>query len=147
MDTKDAFLKIQNVVQSVPLESILATANAIARDTNIPFLPLIITLLEKLVKWRPVANALLGTGMQTANAINAAMSQTANINSEESQESYEQAEIRAMLDQMIDIAAEDGELSPEEERYLIDVAQQVGISEQVVLEKVKMKCLTNKNNQ
>ena len=147
MDTKDAFFKIQNVVQSVPLESILTTAKSIAKDTNIPFLPLIITLLEKLVKWRPVANALLGTGMQTANAINAAMSQTANLDSEESNEASEQDELRAMLDRIIDIAALDGDLSPEEEQSLIDFAQQAGVSEQEVLAKVKMKCLINKNDQ
>lgn len=144
MDTKNAFLKIQNVVQSVPLESLLSTAKTVAQVVNIPFLPLIITLLEKLIKWRPVANALLGTGLQTADAINAAMSQPVDKSNEASQAAAEEDDIRAILDQMIDIAAEDGDLNDEEKQYLIDIAREAGINEQVVLAKVRMKCMSNK---
>ena len=144
MDTKNAFLKIQNVVQSVPLESLLSTAKTVAQVVNIPFLPLIITLLEKLIKWRPVANALLGTGLQTADVISAAMSQPVDMSNEASQAAAEEDDIRAILDQMIDIAAEDGDLIDEEAQYLIDIAKEAGINEQVVLAKVKMKCMSNK---
>lgn len=146
MDTRNAFLKVQNVVQSVPLESLLSTAKTVAQVTNIPFLPLIITLLERLIKWRPVANALLGTGLQTADAISAAMSQPVDMSmsNEASQAVAEEDEIRAILDQMIDIAAEDGDLSDEEKQYLIEIAREAGVNEQVVLAKVRMKCMSNK---
>lgn len=144
MDTRNAFLKVQNVVQSVPLESLLSTAKTVAQVVNIPFLPLIITLLEKLIKLRPVANALLGSGLQTADAINAAMSQPVDMSNEASQATAEEDDIRAILDQMIDIAAEDGDLSDEEKQYLIDIAREAGINEQVVLAKVRMKCMSNK---
>lgn len=144
METRNAFFKIQNVVQSVPLESLLSTAKTVAQVTNIPFLPLIITLLEKLIKWQPVANALLGTGLQTADAISAAMSHPDDMSNAASQFDSEEEEIRDMLDQMIDIAAEDGDLSDEEAQYLIDIAKEAGINEQVVLAKVRMKCMSNK---
>lgn len=144
MDTRNAFLKVQNVVQTVPLESLLSTAKTVANVVNIPFLPLIITLLEKLIKLRPVANALLGTGVQTMDAFASMKQPAAAMSNMASNPVSEEDEIRAILDQMIDIAAEDGELSDEEKQYLIDIAREGGINEQVVLAKVRMKCMSNK---
>lgn len=67
-----------------------------------------------------------------------------DMSNEASQAAAEEDDIRAILDQMIDIAAEDGDLSDEEAQYLIDIAKEAGINEQVVLAKVKMKCMSNK---
>ena len=49
-----------------------------------------------------------------------------------------------MLDQMIEIAAEDGDLSEEEFSYLMDIAKEVDINEKALIAKVKMKCVQNK---
>lgn len=157
MESKNTLLKIQNAIQSMPLENILATAKSISKETNIPFLPLVITAIELLIKWRPLANNLLSTGAQTVASIQNAptnnakkvshiMSDNASEMSDEEKEKAEaeQADIMAMLEQMIEIAAEDGDLSPEEEKLLVGIAQEAGISESVVLAKVKMKCLQKK---
>ncbi|MBR6130529.1 MAG: hypothetical protein IKQ20_01565 [Bacteroidales bacterium] len=155
MESKNTLLKIQNAIQSMPLENILATAKSISKATNIPFLPLVITAIELLIKWRPLANNLLSTGAQTVASIQNAptnnakkvshiMSDNASEMSDEEKAEAEQADIMAMLEQMIEIAAEDGDLSPEEEKLLVGIAQEAGISESVVLAKVKMKCLQKK---
>lgn len=155
MESKNTLLKIQNATQSMPLENILATAKSISKETNIPFLPLVITAIELLIKWRPLANNLLSTGAQTVASIQNAptnnakkvshiMSDNASEMSDEEKAEAEQADIMAMLEQMIEIAAEDGDLSPEEEKLLVGIAQEAGISESVVLAKVKMKCLQKK---
>lgn len=143
MNADSSFLKIQKAVANVPLESILQTAKSIAKDTNIPFIPLVITLLEILIQWRPLANSLLGTGAET----DAFVQNVKNGNhhtEEEIQATRERAEIMAMLDQMIEIAAEDGELSNEELSYLMEIAKEVDINEKAVMAKVRMKCLQNR---
>lgn len=158
MNTQDTFLKVQNVVKNVPLEGILETAELIAKDSNIPFLPLVVKLLKNLIKFRPAASALLGTGAQTAALFQNAktgnfpvkeetsdMHEEANeMSDEEKAAAAERAEIMTMLDQMIEIAAEDGELSDEELGYLINIAREVDVNEKALLAKVKMKCLQNK---
>ena len=45
---------------------------------------------------------------------------------------------------MIEIAAEDGELSNEELSYLMEIAKEVDINEKAVIAKVRMKCLQNR---
>ena len=169
MNAQNTFLKVQNIVNNIPLEGILETAELIAKDSNIPFLPLVVKLLKNLIKFRPAANALLGTGAQTAAFVQNVktgnfpikedacdtyeesndmhdeaneMSENAyEMSDEEKAAAAERAEILTMLDQMIEIAAEDGELSDEELGYLIDIAREVDVNEKALLAKVKMKCL------
>ena len=141
MEVKNSLLKVQNAVQSMPLESILETAEMVADAINIPFLPAVIKVLKLLVKAQPVANNLLGTSIKVTDSI--ADIKNANKNIDEENDA-ERAEMMDMLDQMIDIAADDGELSPEEEECLLDIVRNLGLSEKVVLTKVKMKCLQNK---
>ena len=143
MNADSTFLKIQKAVADVPLESILQTAKSIAKDTNIPFIPLVITLLETLIRWRPLANSLIRTGAETTAFVQNV--KNGNLHTEEEvQADRERAEIMAMLDQMIEIAAEDGELSDEELSYLMVIAKEVDINEKAVIAKVKMKCLQNR---
>lgn len=141
MEVKNSLLKVQNAVQSMPLESILETAEMVADAINIPFLPAVIKVLKLLVKAQPVANNLLGTSIKVTDSI--ADIKNANKNIDEENDA-ERAEMMDMLDQMIDIAADDGELTPEEEECLLDMVRDLGLNEKVVLTKVKMKCLQNK---
>ena len=141
-NAQDKILKIQNVVQSLPLESILSTAELVS--TLIPGMPIVIKVLRVLIKWRPMASGLLGTGAQMLGPQSADMNQPDDLGNADEMAEAEDSEIRAMLDEMIAIAAEDGELSPEEEQYLLDVARDAGMDEKVVMAKVKMKCMSNK---
>ena len=141
MEVKNSLLKVQNAVQSMPLESILETAEMVADAINIPFLPAVIKVLKLLVKAQPVANNLLGTSIKVTDSIADIKDANRSIDAEGD---AEQAEMMDMLDQMIDIAADDGELTPEEEEYLLDIVRDLGLNEKVVLTKVKMKCLQNK---
>ena len=141
MEVKNSLLKVQNAVQSMPLESILETAEMVADAINIPFLPAVIKVLKLLVKAQPVANNLLGTSIKVTDSIADIKDANRSIDAEGD---AERAEMMDMLDQMIDIAADDGELTPEEEEYLLDIVRDLGLNEKVVLTKVKMKCLQNK---
>ena len=167
MNAENTFLKVQSAIQNAPLESILETAESVSLEMPAvgKVLEVVIKLLKSLIKFRPLANNLLGTGAQAASLIqnvkngNAPMDKTTNnickessdkyevtcdLSEEENVEAAEHAEILTMLDKMVEIAAEDGELSDEEMEYLIDIAREVGMNERVLLEKVKMKCLQNK---
>lgn len=141
MEVKNSLLKVQNAVQSMPLESILETAEMVADAINIPFLPAVIKVLKLLVKAQPVANNLLGTSIKVTDSIADIKDANRSIDAEGD---AERAEMMDMLDQMIDIAADDGELTPEEEECLLDIVRDLGLNEKVVLTKVKMKCLQNK---
>lgn len=141
MEVKNSLLKVQNAVQSMPLESILETAEMVADAINIPFLPAVIKVLKLLVKAQPVANNLLGTSIKVTDSIADIKDANRSIDAEGD---AERAEMMDMLDQMIDIAADDGELTPEEEECLLDIVRDLGLNEKVVLTKVKMKCIQNK---
>lgn len=141
MEVKNSLLKVQNAVQSMPLESILETAEMVADAVNIPFLPAVIKVLELLVRAQPVADSLLGTSIKVSDSIADIKNANKNIDAEDG---AERAEMMDILDQMIDIAADDGELTPEEEECLLDMVRELGLNEKVVLAKVKMKCLQNK---
>ena len=167
MDADKTFLKVQAAMQNMPLESILETAESLAPLIPAAGTPLlyVVKLLKMLIKWRPVANRLLVTGAETAALVQNArtgngpidrtvrdvcgkagdMHDEANeMSDDEKAAAAERAEILAMLNQMIEIAAEDGELSDEEMGYLMDIAREAGVNETAVLAKVRMKCLQNK---
>lgn len=144
MEVKNSLLKVQNAVQSMPLESILETAESVAllipppTNTAISF---VIKVLNILVKARPVADNLLGTSIKVSDSIADIKNANKNIDAEND---AERAEMMDILDQMVDIASDDGELTPEEEECLLDMVRELGLNEKVVLAKVKMKCLQNK---
>lgn len=157
--TKNTFYKIQTVMNSIPLQGILETAESVAPLIPAAGTPLlyVIKALKLLIKARPVANSLLNTGASVANAMQQPAGNIESIDmaasesnecppmtDEENQAANERAEVMAMLDQMIDIAAEDGELSDEEFSYLMDIAKEVDINEKALIAKVKMKCVQNK---
>ena len=141
-NTQDKLLKIQNMVQTLPLESILETAELVS--TLIPGMPIVIKVLRILIIGRPVVSNVLSAGVQMLDPQSAGMNQSAAFGNADETAETEDSEIRAMLDEMINIAAEDGELSPEEEQYLLDIARDAGMDEKVVMAKVKMKCMLNK---
>lgn len=150
MDAENTFLKVQKAMQSVPLESILETAESVAPLIPAAGPPLlyVIKFLKMLIKWRPVANRLLGTGVQTAALVqnvgtgNEPIDRNdCDICGEEKAAAAERADLQAILDQMIEIAVEDGELSDEEMGYLKDIAREAGVNETVLLAKIRMKCL------
>lgn len=150
---QNTLLKIQDAIQNAPLESILETAESVALVIPAAGQPLalVIKLLRILIQLRPAANALLDTSLQTSaffqnvNSSNPMPDDLFNVmEGEDKINSAARAEIMVMLDQMVEIAAEDGELSPEEEGYLLDIAREAGVNENALLAKVKMKCLQNK---
>ena len=143
MEVKNSLLKIQNAVQTLPLEEVLDTAESVAPLIPAAGTPLlyVIKVLKLLIKARPVANNLLGTSIKMTDSIADIKNANKNIDDEND---AERAEMMDMLDQMIDIAADDGELTPEEEECLLDMVRDLGLNEKVVLTKVKMKCLQNK---
>lgn len=157
--TTNTFYKIQSVMNSIPLEGILETAESVAPLIPAAGTPIlyVIKALKLLIKARPVAQSLFNIGASVANAIKQPAGETEAedmaasesnecppMTDEENQADIERAEIMTMLDQMIEIAAEDGELSEEELSYLMDIAQEVGINEKAVIAKVKMKCTQNR---
>lgn len=150
-EVQNTLLKVQSTVENLPLDSILVTAEMVAGFLPIPYIDKVIKLLRILIKWRPVANNLLGVSSQAVgffqNPNNGNIQNNENTvkNSDEMMTAMDREEIMAMLDQIIDIAAEDGDLSPEEEQCLLDVVRQAGVNEQMVLAKVKMKCISNNN--
>ena len=143
MEVKNSLLKVQNAVQSMPLEGILETAESVAPLIPAAGTPLlyVIKVLKLLIKIRPVANNLLDTSIKVTDSVADIKNANKIIDAEND---AERTEMMDMLDQMIDIAADDGELSPEEEECLLDIVRNLGLSEKVVLTKVKMKCLQNK---
>lgn len=153
--TAGTFSKILNVVNAIPLQGLLETAEGIVPLIPAAGTPLlyVIKALKLLLKARPVANSLMGTGASEDNASDNPTTHTPAVDTpeqdpvmtnEEMRAARERAEIMTMLDQMIEIAAEDGELSDEELSYLIDIAKEVDINEKTVIAKVKMKCAQNR---
>ena len=146
LKVQSTMLKVQDKVKNLPLDGLLTTAEGIAGFLPVPYLDKVIKLLRLLIRWRPLANSLMGVGTQTVSLFSAsgktppsALSEPTN--DEAADETKETADILSILDEMVEIAAEDGDLSPEEEKLLVEIAQEAGISESAVLAKVKMKCL------
>ena len=157
--TRNTFYKIQTVMNSLPLQGILETAESVAPLIPAAGTPLlyVIKALKLLIKARPVANSLLSVGASNTNEPQSSDMQSTPVDrassesnecpamtDEEKQSANERAEIMTMLDQMIEIAAEDGDLSEEEFSYLMDIAKEVDINEKALIAKVKMKCVQNK---
>ena len=157
--TRNTFYKIQTVMNSLPLQGILETAESVAPLIPAAGTPLlyVIKALKLLIKARPVANSLLSVGASNTNEPQTSDMQSTPVDmassesnecpamtDEEKQSANERAEIMTMLDQMIEIAAEDGDLSEEEFSYLMDIAKEVDINEKALIAKVKMKCVQNK---
>ena len=156
---KDTFSKILNVVNDIPLQGLLETAEGIVPLIPAAGTPLlyVIKALKLLLIARPVANSLLSAGVSDETASDNSTTQRVPVDvpasesdsypmmtNEEMRAARERAEIMTMLDQMIDIAAEDGELSDEELSYLIDIAKEIDFNEKAVIAKVKMKCAQNR---
>lgn len=131
---ENIFLNVQCAIQNFPLEEILETARFISKEVNIPFLPGVIVVLERILKFKPLVNVVMEGATKTTRILNP----TKDV---ENQELDEEDQSMALLEELIAIAAEDGELSPNEEEYLCEIAREVGVDERQVLYKVKMKCM------
>ena len=149
-NVQNALLKVQSTVQGLPLDGLLATAEMVAGILPVPYIDKVIKLLRILIRWRPIANGVMGMGAQAVSIFSPSGGQTlpglsapanADMTDEALEESKETADILSMLDEMVEIAAEDGDITPEEEELLIDIAKEAGLNEKAFLAKVKMKCL------
>ena len=140
MEVKNSLTNFQSIIQSLPLEEILKTAESLS--TQVPkgaagisssaadessatskCIAYVIKLLKMLISCKNVL------GSNTDKADSAANFQDGS-----------PEEMMGLLDEMIDVAAEDGELSSEEEENLLDMARDLGLDEKAVLKKVKKKC-------
>lgn len=127
MEEKNTLAKIQHTVKNAPLASILEAAEGVAAVVGIPGLPIVIKILKMLVKLQPAANGVMNAAVQTA-----AM--------KKSQEEIARSEAREILEQMIDIAIEDGVITSDEEAFLKKKAIAAGVDPEDLMFKVHHKC-------
>lgn len=127
-------------------------------EVSVYTLKLVKKIIELLIRWRPVANKALDTSICTKNSITASMMSTED---NESNAEEPQIEIASndtleaslednidqgyldMLEQMVLIAAEDSVLSTEEEQYLLNFCDEIGIDGNAFIAKIKKECQTN----
>ena len=109
-------------------------------------LKLVKKILELLLRWRPVANKALDTSINTKDSVKAALmtpEEKPDAAMGMSAEDLIDQDYLDMLEQMAVIAAEDGILSPEEERYLLNFCDEAGIDGHAFITEIKKACQTN----
>lgn len=127
MGKKNTLANIQQAVKSAPLGPILEAAEGVAAVVGIPGLPIIIKILKMLVKLQPAANGVMDAAVQNAAV-------------KKSQEEIARYEAREILEQMIDIATEDGVITPDEEAFLKKKAIAAGVDPEDLMFIVQHKC-------
>lgn len=137
---ENTLTKIDEILNDAPLEEIFETAEIIASAFPIPGLPIIVKILGYCVKLRPAASA----GLKLANNIAANSGEGASQNEDSPQN--EIAEKNEILEQMIDIACEDGVIDDEEEKFLRAQAVEAGLNPDNFMFTVRAK-LRDKNKE
>lgn len=127
MEKNDTLNNIQNAVKNAPLASILEAAEGVACVVGIPGLPIIIKILKMLIKLQPAANGVMDAAVQTKNV-------------KQNEEKMSRQEAREILEEMIDIATEDGVITPDEEAFLRKKAVAAGVDPEDLMFKVYHKC-------
>jgi len=121
-------LKIKENVDKVDLNQVMQIAEGVADFLPIPGIDYVIKIMRILVRLKPAASA--------------ALSATANFmgNGQPVERQMSQDEIAERLEEMVNLALEDGVLTAEEEHELMDAAAGYGLNPNEFIAVVRDRC-------
>jgi len=114
MAASDTIKSIKGIVDGLPLQDILETAEIVACVLPVPYLPAIIKALKVVVKLSPAASKSLDVAAKISKSVET------NFGKED--------EAKNQFARLVDMACADGEITDEEKEFLRPRAIAAGIS-------------------
>lgn len=122
MSTASTINQVKSIVATAPVVEILEIAEVLVTILPIPGLPLVIKILRIASKLQDPTTKALGVSSQIVENVN------------DAQYKKQQDDV---IEQMIEIACEDGVIDGEEEKFLRNKATQIGMDPDILMLKVR----------